>query len=113
MFVLAGAAKYLVYATRNIDEAYRLADLVVLTIGWVGVLAVVALITLNAPAAGLAAGGFLIYVALDAFPTISNRIRDAGRRALAAVRFERAALRRDDPHWKPATVSAFLPRRQK
>jgi hypothetical protein len=104
MFGLAGAAKYLVYATHHIDEAYRLAELFVLTVGWVGLTAIVTMLVLSAPGVGLVAGGFLLYAAADAFPRIPTALGRAGRRTLAAIRCEHVALRRDDPQYKPAVV---------
>jgi hypothetical protein len=76
------------------------------------VFALVVLTTLNTPAVGLVSGGFFLYTALDGFPRIRHWIARAGGRAISAIRFENAALRRDDPNWKPAVVAPVWGRRR-
>jgi hypothetical protein len=101
MVGLAGAAKYLQHSTLHIDQAYRLAELFVLTAGWVGVTAIVVMLVLQTPTVGLVGGAFLLYVAGDAFPTVSGRIGAALRRFVAWARREHVALRADDPRRVP------------
>ncbi len=99
---VAGLAHFFVYWTRHLGDGIRFVEVTMRILMWAGLLTAVVLWMIAEPRVGILGGAFVAYMAGDSW-------REQLTALFRRLRFENAALRRDDPNYRPATIRAIWP----